>query len=121
MRHNIFCALVMLIVGAALAVAQNRLPQADASIRGKVLLSNGQAGEHIEVRLEGQQMQVIASTFTDGIGNFEFRNLPIGAYNIAVRAEGYEEVRQLVEMTAIRAGASTTIILNKSAAGDNRT
>src|SRR5207247_8563565 len=37
-------------------------------------------------------------TFTDLRGNFEFRNVPKGSYNIRVRLEGFENVNYRVDV-----------------------
>ena len=46
------------------------------SIRGKVVIPNQHdSDQRIEVRLEKSALQVIQTTYTDGSGNFDFRNL----------------------------------------------
>src|SRR3954469_7411671 len=110
-------ALLLAVLSVSSLVAQIRNgPAPETSIRGKVFLSTGQGADRIEVRLERAEMQVLSSVYTDGIGNFEFRNVTNGVYYLVVKAEGYEEVRQAVDMSiAGRGGATVTITLNKPA------
>lgn len=71
----------------------------DLAIRGKVILGTAQGtDQRIEVRLEKSGMQLVAQSYTDGAGSFEFRNLTAGGYWVVVNLEGYEEVRQQVEV-----------------------
>ena len=98
---KILPALMAVLFAVVSLEAQIRQPPADISIRGKIFLSTGQAADRMEVRLERAEMQVLASTYTDGIGNFEFRNLTVGAYYVVVKAEGYDEVRQYVDTTSM--------------------
>jgi superkiller protein 3 len=55
-------------------------------------------------------LQVIATTYTDSIGNFEFRNVQPGTYFISVNADGYDEVRQAVEVYNSANGLSNVSI-----------
>jgi tetratricopeptide (TPR) repeat protein len=122
MSKQCFAGFLLCVIAAGSAVAQIRQPPTDASIRGKVFLSSGRTAERVEVRLERSEMQMVSSTYTDSIGNFEFRGLPIGAYYVVVRLDGYDEVRQLVDMTALgRNGATVTIQLtNRITLGDSK-
>ena len=113
--------LVFLLASSTAASAQIRQAPSDISIRGKVFTSTGHAAERVEVRLERAEMQVVTTTYTDSIGNFEFRNLASGNYYIVVRMEGYEEVRQQVDMSIVRgSGASITVTLNRNMIGRTR-
>jgi tetratricopeptide (TPR) repeat protein len=86
----------------------------DYSIRGKLVIQNQHdLDQRIEVRLEKSALQVIQTTYTDASGNFDFRNLSPGAYYVSVNLEGYEPVRQLVEIYNTFGNSSVTIFLNK--------
>ena len=86
------------------------------SIRGKIVIPNQHdSDQRIEVRLEKSALQVIQTTYTDASGNFDFRNLAAGAYYVSITLEGYEPVRQLVEIYNTFGNASVTIFMNKPA------
>jgi tetratricopeptide (TPR) repeat protein len=96
---------------------QQQRPRVDNfGIRGKIIVGTGREGDmRIEVRLEKTLLQTINTTYTDGAGNFEFRNLQAGMYNVVVELEGYEPVRQSVELYNQMGVAPVTIFLNKPA------
>lgn len=92
--------------------------QSDFMIRGKLFFGSVDANEdRIEVRLEKAGLQLIQIQYSDSIGNFEFRNLQPGLYYVAVKLEGYEEVRQEVEVDSFGASrvASVSVFMNKPA------
>jgi tetratricopeptide (TPR) repeat protein len=121
MLKRIIPALFLAVFGVASVHAQIRSVPADISIRGKVFLGTGQGADRVEVRLESGEFQPIATTYTDGIGNFEFRSVPAGNYFIRVKADGYEEARQAVDMVTLARGAATvTIALNRPATVTNQ-
>jgi tetratricopeptide (TPR) repeat protein len=89
------------------------------SIRGKLMLDTGQDVEQrIEVRLEGSTSQLITSTYTDSIGNFEFRNIQPGAYYIAVNGDGYQPTRQQVEVFGTGGGVTNVTMFVERASSD---
>src|SRR5262245_5439412 len=101
MKKNVIFVGAFLLFLSGLASGQVR-PRGrfdDYTIRGRILFSNGHdIGERLEVRLEKNALQVIATAYTDSVGNFEFRNLQPGMYFVSVSADGYEEVRQSVDL-----------------------
>jgi tetratricopeptide (TPR) repeat protein len=95
---------------------QQRNRVEEYGIRGKVIIANRHDfDQRIEVRLERSALQVIQTNYTDSSGNFEFRNLGPGTYYVAITLEGYEPVRQMVEIFNSFGNASVTIFLNKPA------
>jgi tetratricopeptide (TPR) repeat protein len=113
--------LSILVLLSIPAFAQTPLPSQgrnrtdDLAIRGKLIIASRDADQRIEVRLEKSTMQVLQTAYTDSAGNFEFRGLGSGAYYISVNLEGYEPVRQQVEVFNNFGGANLTIFLNKAA------
>jgi tetratricopeptide (TPR) repeat protein len=57
----------------------------------------------------------VATTFTDTSGTFEFRNLGAGSYVVSVSAEGYEPVRQNIDVFTTFSDNGVTIFLSKEA------
>ncbi len=124
MRHRIPALLAVLLALTLPAWGQSYDPQMtglnpDISfiIRGRVLFDpKAPPSDPVEVRLEGMGRDAIASVYADGIGNFEFRDLNAGTFHIFVRAEGFDEVRQRVEVTRGAEQIVTAMItLNRSA------
>ncbi|MBI4474063.1 MAG: tetratricopeptide repeat protein [Acidobacteria bacterium] len=94
---------------------QQRQPQVEEySIRGKIVSSNVRAtDERIEVRLERPGLQTIMTAFSDSIGNFEFHRIPGGMYYIVIEKEGFEPIRQEVEVhSTLGRTQQITVFLN---------
>jgi tetratricopeptide (TPR) repeat protein len=72
------------------------LLQAGGVIRGQILIPSTRASERIQVVLQRADGPIIGRNYSDTLGNFEFRGLPAGAYDVLVSVEGYEDVRQSV-------------------------
>lgn len=120
-RTTLFAAMMFLFssvpgfaqVGPPQTQPQQR--QEDFAIRGKVIEATPHGNDQrIEVRLEKSGMQLVTTTYTDGAGNFEFRNIQSGQYWVVVNLEGYEEIRQNVEVySATGRVATVSLFLNK--------
>src|SRR5215471_10950475 len=95
---------------------QNSQRRTDGYIRGKVIVANSRdSDQRIEVRLEKTTAQILMTTYTDAAGNFEFRSLAPGSYYISVDLDGYEPVRQSVDLFGNLGNNSVTIFLSKPA------
>lgn len=113
-RKSCFAAIVFfLLTGLTFGQTGRRGGRRGYSIRGRVLLSTGRdIDQRIEVRLERSGMQPVATTYTDAIGNFEFRNLAAGTYHIVIHVEGFKDVNQSVSLySSADAFATTSIFL----------
>jgi tetratricopeptide (TPR) repeat protein len=107
------CFITTFLFGQTTPPPQRRV---DGYIRGKVIIAdNHGADQRIEVRLEKSTVQVLMTTFTDAAGNFEFRSLAPGSYTVSIDLEGYEPVRQSVDVFNNLGSNSVTIFLNKPA------
>lgn len=72
------------------------MAQAGGVIRGQILIPSTRASERIQVILQRADGPIVSRVFSDSLGNFEFRGVPAGSYEILVSVEGYEDVRQSV-------------------------
>jgi iron complex outermembrane receptor protein len=98
-------AVLLVIVG--LLFAGNPAAAADAdpaggTLKGQVTLSDGSALHKATVSIS----QLGRTTETDEQGNYEFRDLPPGTYDVVVRAPALTDARRLVQITA---GETTTL------------
>jgi len=99
--------LVLFLVStfSGLAEAQARRQRSPASnefvIRGKLVFDSPyHPDERVEVRLERSGRQLIDTVFSDGVGNFMFRNLLPDQYFVRVKVDGYQEARERVELSS---------------------
>jgi tetratricopeptide (TPR) repeat protein len=96
--------LVVVCLVPWVALAQRRNPNPDASIRlyslrGHVrLLENESAVEMIRIELRRFTGEMISTTFSRANGEFEFSGVPNGNFVITVDENGYEPVREQVEV-----------------------
>ncbi len=125
MRHTIPALLALFLGLIPPAWSQGYDPQMDGLnpdirfiIRGRVLFDpKAPPSGPVEVRLEGIGRDAIANVYADGIGNFEFKDLNAGTFHIFVRTEGFDEVRQRVEVTRGAEQIITAMItINRAAA-----
>jgi tetratricopeptide (TPR) repeat protein len=120
MLHKAWFVLAVCCITSSLLFSQtttNQNRRESYAIQGKVIIPNGGASiERIEVKLERAAGQTALVTFTDAAGNFDFRSLTVGTYAVVVDLEGYEPVRQSVEVINSFGANSITIFLSKPAA-----
>jgi tetratricopeptide (TPR) repeat protein len=69
---------------------------ANGVIRGQILIPSVRSAERIMVTVQRSDGPIVARVFSDALGNYEARNLPVGTYEVVVNVEGYEEIRQQV-------------------------
>src|ERR1051326_4656267 len=97
------------LLALLLVQGQNGQTQGGGSIRGQVIMPSVRASERLQVILQRSDGPIISRAFSDSLGNYEFRNLGPGNYEVIVSIEGYEEVRQQV---GVGGGAFSTVTLN---------
>src|SRR5215472_18105092 len=116
MSFNLILVLFTFIVmsGSSLGWAQRSESASTSVVGGQIVLSlNGGLKEPVLVLLDHSGSKKDQRTFTDLRGNFEFRNVPKGSYNIRVHLEGFENVNYPVDVPGT---PYVFIFLNGSAA-----
>ncbi len=104
----------ILMTCSSLGLAQRPEPASSSSLGGQIVLSvNGGVRKPVLVLLDHSGSKKDQRTDTDLSGNFEFRNVPEGSYNIRVRLEGFENVNYPVDVPGT---PYVFIFLNVSAA-----
>src|SRR5207244_10723704 len=89
----------ILMTCSSLGLAQRSEPALSSSLAGQIVLSvNGGLKKPVLVLLDHSGSKKDQRTDTDLRGNFEFRNVPKGSYNIRVRLEGFENVNYRVDV-----------------------
>src|SRR5215813_15620561 len=83
-----------ILLASLLAQAAANVP--NGVIRGQILIPSVRSEERIMVTVQRSDGPIVARVFSDALGNYEARNLPVGIYEVVVNVEGYEEVRQQV-------------------------
>lgn len=111
--------LMTLAILASASVAQQPRPAPImVEINGQVRYANGGApAEKVLVRVEGFGSGVNGQTLTDSSGKFRFSGLGQAQYVVTVRAPGYREARQNVDLqTMPRAYLQIQLVPEKSEA-----
>jgi tetratricopeptide (TPR) repeat protein len=87
------------LLGTQLGVNQNRGAAGNIfSISGKIIVPDSHFSDIFEVLLTQNLEQVVQATVADSQGRYRFTNLPRGTYFVNVKLEGYEEVRQRIDV-----------------------
>jgi tetratricopeptide (TPR) repeat protein len=90
---------VALLLTASPALAQRPGPPISVEIHGQVRFANGGApAEHVLVRLEKLDGGVAGQMLTDRSGKFRFSGLAQTQYVVSVRASGFKEAQQQVNL-----------------------
>jgi lipoprotein NlpI len=113
MRHAAFSVALLILVAAAVFGQVRGTPtNGQYTIRGRLVFSTPKAPEdRIEIALE-RNMQRVATTFADSMGNFEFLSLTVADYQIVVRLAGYEDVSQIVSVFPSQMNTTVNIPMN---------
>ena len=107
-RNSYLMALILILIFGLSGVAQAQTrPDANSGarshvIRGKIFMPSGRLPEQrLHVVLEVVSGGIYSDTFSDSVGNFEFRSLPSNNYKIVVPSDGftYEAAQENVEVS----------------------
>ena len=94
MKYRVVC--LEAIIAFFLATLAQAQIQGNAGIHGQILATPKFLAEPIEVVLR-KGGKTVANTLADGSGNYEFRNLANGKYDVVAKSRG-REARQSVEL-----------------------
>jgi tetratricopeptide (TPR) repeat protein len=94
----------------------------DRMISGRLIYDNGEFScDRCVVNLLMSGVRPIASTYADLSGRFSFRSVPRGTYTVHIQIEGFEEVRQEIEIgNGIGHENNVTILLVRAAVQTER-
>lgn len=95
-------AVVLAFIVAVPAVAQ----ESTGSLLGVVTDATGAAVPGAKITLTGSRLPKGLETESDGAGNYNFLNLPVGTYTVSVSAKGFQTIRQ--QNLEIRLGSQTS-------------
>ena len=102
---------------------QPRAAGASHSIRGKIFMPSGRSSEQrMRVALEVSTGGMMSETFSDSVGNFEFRAISNGNYILKVPSDGraFEPVAEQLEVSGSFARTFTPHIYLRERAADPR-
>src|SRR5436309_7266527 len=88
----------ILMTCSSFSLAQRSEPASTSAVGGQIVVSEGGLKRPVPVLLDHSGAKSDRRTFTDLHGNFEFRNVPEGSYNIRVGLEGFENVNYPVDV-----------------------
>src|SRR4030095_9301451 len=91
LRNHSGFALAALVVLAALTGAA-RAQQTTGNVRGVVNDPTGAVVPGVKVTILDPKTNSTQTTQTTGGGEFEFKNLPVGDYQITIEASGFKKV-----------------------------
>jgi tetratricopeptide (TPR) repeat protein len=106
-RLGLLACLLFILGSTVLMWSQGQNPSRPRAgqIRGQVRTPDGRpASFGIPVYLDQQGSGSYGQTQTDQLGKFEFMQLPPAIYEVRVRLQGYREVHETVDLTAIPTG-----------------
>src|SRR5262245_35815649 len=88
----------ILMTCSSFGLAQRSEPASTSAVGGQIVVSEGGLKRPVPVLLDHSSAKSDRRALTDLHGNFEFRNVPEGSYNIRVRLEGFENVNYPVDV-----------------------
>jgi hypothetical protein len=119
---RVICTALMLLNYLGIAYAQ----QTTGNVRGVVKDENGALVGSANVTILDKKTNSQFTTQSNGTGDFEFKNLPIGNYQITVSAQGFKgltlddvvvQLNQTTDVAAVLTVGQVTETVNVSAGG----
>lgn len=95
------CSAILLAAAVLSAQGPNRNAGVTFSIGGKIIVPDSHFSDIFEVLLIQNLEQVVQATVADSQGRYRFTGLARGTYFVSVKLDGYEEVRQRVDIGPI--------------------
>jgi predicted Zn-dependent protease len=108
MFHRSLVAVLFVGLACGVVQAQQRGVPSLFSISGRVVVPVAGFQDYFEVLLLQNAEQTVAYTYADSNGRYRFTNLSRGSYFISIKLDGFEEVRQRVDV----GGGGTETIMN---------
>src|SRR5262245_17366359 len=89
----------ILMTCSSFGLAQRSEPASISGVSGQIVLSGkGSKRKPLPVLLDHSGSKNERRTLTDSRGNFEFRNVPKGSYNIRIPLDGFQHVNYPVDV-----------------------
>ena len=125
MRRSLALGAVFLLWAGLAGRMMAQSAGAGGSVKGTVLDPSGAAIAQADVTISNPVSQYNRTAKTDGQGNFEFDNLPLNNYHVAVQAQGFRNAEQDLNVRSavplevkftLKIGESTTEVTVSEAA-----
>ena len=97
-RSAAVAAMFAILLAPSTAWTQTRTQPGSSNIIGRIIVPIPGFGDMFEVRLVENVEQLVQVTFADSLGRYNFNNVPRGTYYVLVSLEGFQDVRQRVDM-----------------------
>jgi Flp pilus assembly protein TadD len=98
MVRKSIAVMLFLLLMPQMGIAQGRGIPSNFSIGGRIVVPLAGFQDYFEVLLLQNAEQVVAHTYADSNGRYRFTGLTRGTYFVNVKLDGFEEVRQRVDL-----------------------
>src|SRR5271170_6729572 len=98
MKSVLAVAALSLLIGSL--VSAQSISSGSGTVRGSVLDPSGAVVKGATVEIQNPVSQYNRSTQTDSQGNFEFDNVPFNNYHVTATAQGFQAIRQDLNIRA---------------------
>jgi uncharacterized membrane protein len=110
----------LLVVVTLLAVCSVAMAQSNATVEGTVLDPSGSSVSGASVEIHNAVSRFSQKAQTDTNGKFKFTNIPFDPYHVIVKAKGFSDYSQEVDVKS-QVGASLEINLKVTAVAETVT